>query len=153
MIQDLQQFVANQPGILQWAALALIAAIPFVEVYLGSAIGIVIGVPPLAAALAAMLGNAVAVLAIIFVADALRTRARRDRSSGLSPGQARVKKLFDRFGVPGVSLLLHPTQISAAGLIALGAPRTKVIIWQLTSIAVWGTAVVALASIGASVLA
>jgi hypothetical protein len=152
MIENLQHFVGSWPGALQWFGIALIAVVPFVESYIGSVIGIVIGVHPVVAAICAMIGNAAIVVAIAFVTDSVRKRATRGKERTTTPGKARVKKLFDRFGVPGVALLGHPTQISTAALIALGAPRTKVIIWELISVVLWGTVVAAIAGFGINAL-
>ncbi|MDT8915453.1 hypothetical protein [Amycolatopsis sp. PS_44_ISF1] len=148
MIENLQHLVGSWPGALQWLGVALVATIPFVESYLGGVIGIVAGVHPVAAAVCAILGNAAIMIAIAFVTDSVRRRATRGKERETTPARTRVKKLFDRFGVPGVALLGHPTQISAAALIALGAPRTKVIVWELVSIVLWGTIVAVLAAFG-----
>ncbi|HEY2057259.1 MAG TPA: hypothetical protein VGH57_02705 [Amycolatopsis sp.] len=153
MIENLQHFVGSWPGALQWIGVALIATIPFVESYIGSVIGIVIGVHPVIAAICAVIGNVAIMIAIAFITDSVRKRATRGKERTTTPGKARVKKLFDRFGVPGVALLGHPTQISTAALIALGAPRTKVIVWELISIVLWGTIVAVVAGLGISALA
>ncbi|WP_328607475.1 hypothetical protein OG943_47720 [Amycolatopsis sp. NBC_00345] len=153
MIENLQHFVGSWPGALQWLGIALIAVVPFVESYIGSVIGIVIGVHPVVAAICAIIGNAAIVVAIAFATDSVRKRATRGKERTTTPGRARAKKLFDRFGVPGVALLGHPTQISTAALIALGAPRTKVIIWELISVVLWGTVVAVIAGFGISALA
>ncbi|MFF1574250.1 hypothetical protein ACFVWR_16020 [Leifsonia sp. NPDC058292] len=156
MIDSLQAFVAGQPEILKWLAIALVSAIPFVEVYLGTTIGIVAGVHPVVAASAAIVGNAAAVLGVIFVADwvrgRVRGRVRPSEPSPVTPRRARLTKLFNRFGVPGVSLLGHPTQISSAALIAFGARLRTVILWQLISIVLWGALVAALVGLGVQVI-
>ncbi|MCA1217823.1 hypothetical protein [Streptomyces sp. 8L] len=153
MIENFQHFVSAFPDWLQWVAIVLIAAVPFVESYLGSVIGVLIGVNPVVAAVAAIAGNAASMVAVVFAASAVRRRAARGGGSTPSPKRARVRQLFDRFGVPGVSLLGHPTQISSAALIGFGAVRRSVIVWQCVSIAFWGALVAALASFGASALA
>ncbi|MBB4689081.1 small multi-drug export protein [Amycolatopsis jiangsuensis] len=153
MIENLQHFVGAWPGALQWIGVALVAFVPFVESYLGSVIGVVIGVHPIAAVICAVLGNIAVMVAIAFITDSLRKRATRDKDREPRPGRARARKLFDRFGVPGVALLGHPTQISTAALIAFGAPRTKVIVWELISIVLWGAVTTTFAAFGISALA
>ncbi len=147
-INNLQQFVLSQPEGLKWFAIALISAIPFVEVYFGTAIGVVAGLPPILAASAAITGNAIAVLAVIMVSRTIRDRARRPETRLVTPRRERTARLFARFGVPGVSLLVHPTQISAAALIGFGAQWRTVALWQLISIVAWGSLVSTVVSIG-----
>ncbi|KIF72898.1 membrane protein [Streptomyces sp. 150FB] len=154
MIANFQQFVAAFPDWLQWVAIVLISAVPFVESYLGSVIGIVIGVNPVVATIAAIAGNIASMLAVVLVVGAVRKRAgRRGDGSVPSPKRARVRQLFERFGVPGVSLFGHPTQISSAAMIGFGAPRRAVIAWQCVSITLWGAIVATLATVGESALA
>lgn len=60
-------------------------------------------------------------------------------------------RAFDRFGVPGVSLLgqtILPSQITATALVSFGATRNTVIAWPSISIALWGILFGALAYVG-----
>lgn len=148
MIDTLQQFVVSQPEGLKWFAIAVISAIPSVEVYFGTAIGVVAGLPPIVAASAAITGNVIAVFGVIMISRAIRGRARRPDTRPVTPRRARAARLFSRFGVPGVSLLVHPTQISAAALIGFGAQWRTVALWQLISIVAWGSLVATVVSIG-----
>ncbi|MFC7788228.1 hypothetical protein ACU045_04510 [Microbacterium sp. MAHUQ-60] len=48
--------------------------------------------------------------------------------------------MFDRFGVPGVSLLgqtVLPSQITSGMMVSFGASRNAVIFWQVISIILW----------------
>lgn len=48
--------------------------------------------------------------------------------------------MFDRFGVPGVSLLgqtVLPSQITSGMMVSFGASRNAVIVWQVISIIIW----------------
>ena len=47
MIETLQNFTQSLPEWARWAGVIVIAALPFVESYFGSAIGIIAGVHPL----------------------------------------------------------------------------------------------------------
>ena len=57
VIAQLQDFAAGFPGWASWTAVLLISAIPFVESYFGSAIGIAIGLPAGVAVAAAVAGT------------------------------------------------------------------------------------------------
>ena len=68
-----------------------------------------------------------------------------------SPRRAKLRRTFDRWGVPGVSLLgqtLLPSQITSAMMVGFGADRRQVILWQCLSIALWGVAFGMLAAAG-----
>ncbi|WP_336644947.1 hypothetical protein [Microbacterium sp. USHLN186] len=157
-MQDaLVDFTQSLPLWLQWAGVMLAAAIPFVESYFGTLIGIVAGVPVPIAVLAAIIGNAASMLAFVFTAAAARRKvlARRggDAEAEPSPRRQKVKRMFDRFGVPGVSLLgqtVLPSQITSGMMVSFGASRNAVILWQVISIIVWAVVFAAIGQAGVS---
>ncbi len=142
MIETLQEFTQSLPSALQWLGVMLLGAIPFVESYLGSIIGIFAGVHPVVAIAAAIIGNIVSMLAFVLSAHGIRARATRDRDAKeLSPRRQKLKQRFDRYGVAGVSLLgqlILASQITSTALISFGASRNAVIFWQSVSITLWG---------------
>ncbi len=154
MLQALQDFTASLPAIWQWAAIIVAAAIPFVESYFGSVLGVVAGLPLWVAVAAAVAGNIVSMLIFVFTADKARQGVLKRRGAGqLKNGkkQQRFLKLFNKYGIPGVSLLgqtLLPSQITSAMLVSVTGERNKVIGWQLLSILLWGTAFGLLATLG-----
>lgn len=154
MIEQLQEFAAGFPDWAQGIAVALISAIPFVESYFGSAVGVAIGMNPAAAVTAAVIGNTVSMLAFVLGIDATRRKARASRGTAdaeLTPRRAKIKRMFDRFGVPGVSLLgqtMLPSQITSATMVGFGASRNAVIAWQIVSIVLWGALFGGLAYLG-----
>ncbi|WP_337589688.1 hypothetical protein [Ornithinimicrobium murale] len=153
IVQGLQDFTASLPEWLQWAGIVIAGAIPFVESYLGSVIGVLAGLPlPIAIAMA-VIGNLVTMLLVVLGAGAVRSRVARDK-----PESARRRKLrerFDRFGVAGVSLLgqtILPSQITSAAMVSFGASRHAVIAWQTVSIILWGVAFGLLAHYGVTMI-
>ncbi len=156
MIQTFQDFTASFPEVLQWIGVMLIAAIPFVESYFGSAIGVIVGVPPVIAIAAAIVGNALSMLVFVLSAHRVRTGVvARKGEQALSPRRARLKEKFDRYGVAGVSLIgqaILPSQITSAAMVSFGASKNSVIVWQLISITVWGVAFGVLTTLGVSLL-
>lgn len=156
MIQDLQDFAAGFPEAAQWLGVALVSAIPFVESYFGSIIGVLLGLHPAIAITVAVLGNIVSMAIVVIAAGAVRQRATRDSTKELSPRRAKLKQRFDRFGVAGVSLLgqtLLPSQITSAAMVSFGASRNAVLFWQTISIILWGTAFGVLAALGVNLAA
>lgn len=157
MLESLREFTQSMPEALQWLGVMLISAIPFVESVLGSALGVVAGVPVVVAILAAVTGNALSMVLVVQIAHLTRSRVRRDSSQDpkeLSPRRQRILRLSERFGVPGVSLLgqwVLPSQLTAPLLVSVGASRGWVILWQCAGIALWGVVFGTLAHLGYSV--
>lgn len=152
MISTLQDFTASLPEVFQWLGVFLISAIPFVESYFGAAIGVIGGINPIIAVIAAIVGNVISMLVFVFTAHGVRAKATQNRGARpLSPRRAKLKERFDRYGVPGVSLLgqvFLPSQITSAAMVSFGAPKNQVILWQIISIIMWGVVFGVLASVG-----
>lgn len=157
MIESLQDFTQSLPEALQWLGVMLIGAVPFVESYGGSAIGVIVGVPTALAIGAAVVGNIVSMLALVQIAHLSRAKVTSGRQPRreLSRKQQRIQGLFERFGVPGVSLLgqwILPSQITSSLMVSFGAARSWVVLWQVISIVVWGVSFGVLAHLGISML-
>lgn len=155
MIDGLQEFTQSLPPILQWLGVMAAGAIPFVESYFGSAIGVLAGLPPVVAIAAAVAGNIVTMAALVLGAHAVRGRVAGDREE-VSPKRRRLRRTFDRYGVPGVSLLgqtILPSQITSAAMVSFGAPRNAVLLWQTISIVLWGVAFGTLTALGVDLVA
>jgi hypothetical protein len=140
LVQRFQELVAQVPDLVQPLIVALAGAIPFIEGEGAAVIGIIGGIHPVVAAIAAIVGNFVAVTLVVLIGAALR------RSSGaVKPRSARNEKFqraFRRYGVAGVSLLgplLLPTHFTAAALAGAGIPKATVLLWQGIAIVLWTT--------------
>ncbi|MGO1384443.1 MAG: hypothetical protein ACTHWA_07335 [Arachnia sp.] len=154
MIDSFQDFVTSLPPLLQWLGVMAISAIPFIESYFGSVIGVIAGVPAPIAIISAVLGNVASMVALVLGAHAVRDRVRGPKKAQ-SPRYERLHKAFDKYGVAGVSLLgqsILPSQITSAALVSFGAAKNKVIFWQIISIILWGTAFGLMAMFGVDVL-
>ncbi|MDO5617206.1 hypothetical protein [Kocuria sp.] len=154
MYESLQNFTQSLPDALQWLGIMLISAIPFVESYLGAAIGVVAGLPLFIAIPAAIVGNFASMLIFVLVAHSARQRIKGEQPE-LSPRKQKIKGMFDRFGVPGVSLLgqwVLPSQITSSLMVSFGASKNAVILWQTISIVLWGLGFGLLAHLGVTTL-
>ncbi|WP_166983947.1 hypothetical protein [Paramicrobacterium fandaimingii] len=156
MIEAIQGFAASLPEPLTWLGIVLIAAIPLVESYFGSVIGVLLGLHPAVAIGMAVIGNIVSML--IFVLSAHKVR-QKVTASGVqkeeTPRRRKLRERFDRYGVAGVSLAgqaLLPSQITSAAMVSFGAARNIVIFWQIISIILWGLAFGILATLGVTFL-
>jgi membrane protein YqaA with SNARE-associated domain len=156
MIDALQNLTESLPPLLQWVGIILASAIPFIESYFGSIIGILAGINPVIAILAAIIGNTLSMIIVVLSAHHIRTSVtKRQNPKPPTPRKERLRKQFDKYGVPGVSLLgqtILPSQMTAAAMVSFGASKNSVILWQIISITLWGIAFGALAALGTSLL-
>jgi hypothetical protein len=165
LVNGFQDLVGQLPEILQPVVVLLAGAIPFIEGEVASMIGVVGGLNPLVAGIAAAAGNFLCVLLVVLLTSRARaavvnrrtTRAGADvgaagdpeSSADLAPttpakpeskGRRRFKTWLVRFGVPGASILgplAIPTQFTSAMLVAGGTPRAWVLLWQAIAIVLW----------------
>ncbi|MFE5307393.1 small multidrug efflux protein [Isoptericola sp. NPDC056605] len=176
LVDTFQDLVAQVPDLVQPLIVAVAAMVPFIEGEGGATIGIIGGIHPAVAAVAAMLGNFLAVTAVVLASagarDAVvnRRRAKARQSSpvpvgsGPAPGgkgalgpaedrrdarRAKFQRAYERYGVPGVSLLgplLLPTHFTASMLVASGVGKARVLVWQAVAIVGWTTVTAFVAS-------
>lgn len=180
IIDHLQNLLGMLPGFLQPLVPALAGMIPFIEGEGGAAIGILGGVPPVLAALAAMAGNFLIVAGLVMASSGARqavvTRHGARTPAAVGAGGAggagsragaadgseqaeflpapvpenprkaarreKFQRAYERFGVPGVSLLgplLLPTHFTATMLAATGVRKGWILLWQGIAIVGWTT--------------
>ncbi|MBB2968710.1 small multidrug efflux protein [Leifsonia aquatica] len=169
LVDALQDLVGHVPDLVQPLIVAAAGAIPFVEGEGAATIGIIGGITPAIAIIAAIVGNFACVAVLVLLgsgarrAVVTRSRARKqaaavaaghgvgaepdletDPAPASSPRKAKFQRAFERYGVPGVSLLgplLLPTQFTATMLAAAGVGRARILIWQGVAIVGWTVAV------------
>ncbi len=166
LIETFQGFVAQVPELVQPLIVALAGAIPFIEGEGAVSIGIIGGIHPVIAAIAAIIGNFLCVAVLVIASSGARTaivNRSRSRQAVVAGGGAvetasadsrdadrggarreKFQRAFERYGVPGVSLLgplLLPTQFTATMLAAAGVGKVRILIWQAVAIIGWTTIV------------
>ena len=154
MVEALQDFTTSLPPWLQWLGVMAAGAIPFIESYAGSVIGIVAGITPIVAVGAAIVGNISSMLLMVLGVDAVRGKLARTPEEPSSKHQ-RLRNMFDKYGVAVVSLVgqsILPSQITSTAMVSFGASRNAVIFWQVISIVLWGVAFGVLATLGVDLL-
>jgi len=134
LIETFQDLVAQVPEFIQPLIVAAAGAVPFIEGEGAAAIGIIGGIPPVVAAIAAILGNFICVAVLVFLSAGARNavvsrhhakvQAREavavssggpaapvliegeaDESERKAARRAKLQRALERYGVPGVSLL------------------------------------------------
>lgn len=172
LIETFQNLVAQVPELIQPLIVALAGAVPFIEGEGAAAIGILGGINPVIAAIAAIAGNFLCVLLLVLLSSGARgaivsrhqSRVSAQRAgSGVTVVEAepeaeserkrarkeKFRTALERYGVPGVSLLgplLLPTQFTATMLAATGVSKTRVLIWQAVAIIGWTTVLTVIAT-------
>ena len=144
-IGQLRLWVAGLPDAVQWLGIILISAIPFLESYGGGFIAVIVGMPIWAAIASAVIGNTVAVALLVYPAHWIRAQIlKRRKPKEMSERQAKRRekglRIFNKFGVPGVSLLgplALPSQFTAPMMVSFGAKKNLVMIWMFVSIIAW----------------
>ncbi|HWS51980.1 MAG TPA: small multidrug efflux protein [Microbacterium sp.] len=165
LIESFQNLVAQVPELVQPLIVALAGAVPFIEGEGAASIGIIGGINPVIAAVSGIVGNFLCVAVLVLLSSGARKAivTRRDRSRELVTaggtssleGEAPIEgsgrkaarrdkfqRAFERYGVPGVSLLgplLLPTHFTATMLAASGVSKARVLIWQAVAIVGWTT--------------
>lgn len=170
IIESFQNLIAQVPELVQPLIVALAGAVPFIEGEGAVTIGIAGGIHPVVAALAAMIGNFACVTVLVLLSSGARraivthrTREENTRQAASGGGstavltktvaepvpaesvrkaarRAKFQRSFDRYGVPGVSLLgplLLPTQFTATMLAAAGIAKARILFWQALAIVLW----------------
>jgi len=149
LVAGFQDAVAQVPELVQPLIVAAAGAVPFIEGEGGAIVGVVGGLPPVVAGVAAAVGNLLCVFVVVIVAartrGAIVNRAHADTVAVEKPrskGRERFQRWLVRFGVPGASLLgplALPTHFTAATLVATGVPVRRILFWQAIAIVLWTT--------------
>lgn len=154
-VRTFQDLVAQVPEAVQPIIVLLAGAVPFVEGEGAAAVGVLGGIHPVVAGLAAAAGNFLSVLVVVLLSSRVRTLALAGRAGRVEPepetesrGRRRFRRWLVRFGVPGASILgplAVPTQFTSAMLVGAGTPRGWVLLWQAVAIVLWTTLATAVA--------
>ncbi|ASA21495.1 small multi-drug export protein [Paenibacillus donghaensis] len=140
MIEWLQQ----ADGIWQYFVLFLLAAAPWLDVFLVVPLGIVAGLSPVAVAITGFAGNLLMTVLIgLFFKQLSDWRAKRREKKGIiapSRKETRAKAVWERYGLPGLALLaplILGTDLATILALSFGSSRVRVIQWMTVSLTVW----------------
>jgi Putative small multi-drug export protein. len=132
----------------QYVILFVLAALPWLDVFLVVPLGIAWGLSPIAVGIIGFIGNLLTVILLCifsqqFAAWRERRRVAKGKERGsLSTREMRAKKLWERYGLPVLALLAPVavgTDIAAAIALVLGSTPKRVFGWMAVSLAVWST--------------
>ncbi|WP_245829662.1 hypothetical protein [Micrococcus lylae] len=151
-----REFVMGLPEALQGVGVFLVSFIPFVEGEGAAIIGVLAGISPWLAVPVGIVGNFLVVALLVYAAHGARgalmgrRAARRgDRAPATadgdrapeSAGRALLRERFERWGVPGLSLIgpwvFVPGHVAAPAMVSFGASRDYVMVWQTVAIVLY----------------
>jgi hypothetical protein len=127
-------------GVLGYALVFLLAATPWLEILVVIPIAVGLGLDPVGVAVLAFLGNVLPIYGIVVGYDRVRTWLERRRGSDESGRHGRARRLWDRYGLPGLALaspILTGVHLAALIALAAGSPKRSVGAWMTASVAVW----------------
>lgn len=130
-------------------------AIPWLEAVTVIPVGLLLGLPPVAVVLAAVIGNLITViLATYFAAEIRRWIQTRRAAKGkdtASKRDGRALSVAKRWGLPGLAIL-GPlgigTQLAAVVAVGLGFPARRTAIWVGSATILWSAVITVLAMQG-----
>jgi uncharacterized membrane protein len=130
-------------------------AIPWLEAVTVIPAGILLGLPPAAVVVTAIIGNLATVALVAFGGERVRSvlvRRRRRAVERRRAGRAsRAERVMARFGLPGLAIL-GPlgvgTQLSAAIVVSLGVSGRRAFAWVGASTIGWSVVVALLVAWG-----
>ncbi|SDQ93580.1 small multi-drug export protein [Natronobacterium texcoconense] len=157
LLVDVSSTIEEATGFLQYLLVFVFAAIPVIEILVVIPIAIGLGLDPVLTGAVAFAGNVLSVYALVVfyrrVANWLQRR--RDDESEPSDRYARARRLWDRYGLPGLALggpVLAGVHVAALVALLAGSRSRTVAAWMTTGIFVWTIVLVAASAYGVSVL-
>ena len=155
------EWIQKTEGIWTYLVLFLLAAAPWLEVFVVIPVGLALGLNPITVAITGFIGNWIPILliALFFRKLSIWRERRKERQrlknttsynvstedNGTQLGQQekkhrRARKVWEKYGVPGLCLLapiLVGTDIAMILALAFGSPRRPVTIWMTISLIAW----------------
>lgn len=142
--------------LLAWLLVFLAAATPWLEVLFVVPAAIIAGLPAPTVVVVAAAGNVATLVPLVFGLERMRAWWRRRRGAQHAQGEGsprgeRARRVFDRYGLPGLAVLgplVTGVHVAAMAAIAVGAPRRATAVWLSGGVAVWAVLTGALTVFG-----
>jgi len=142
-----RELLADADGLGGYALVFVLAAIPLLEILVVIPIGVGLGFQPIAVAIAAFLGNLLPIYGIIAAHERIEGYLeRRQNESEPSKRRQRAKRLWNRYGLPGLAVaspVSTGVHLAAVFALGLGSSRRSTAVWMTASIAAWTVVITA----------
>jgi hypothetical protein len=144
VIQEILQRIEEVNVIYQFIAIFIIGFVPFLEAFVAVPIGILLDLPFILVVLVGATSNWLSVMAVIVFSSFIRSwfleKERNNSDHFINRRFQKTKLYFNKYGVPGISLLgpiMGTNHIGALVCIMARATKKNVILWQTVSIVFW----------------
>ncbi|XVH33314.1 small multi-drug export protein (plasmid) [Haloferacaceae archaeon DSL9] len=151
---SIAETLRDADGIIQYALIFVLAAIPWLEIVVVIPIGVALGINPFGVALFAFLGNVLPIYGIIAFYVRLKAALGWDQPDPNSTTSRRndwAKRIWNRFGLPGLALaspVVIGVHLATVIALALRSKKRTVALWMTVSVFVWTVALTASAYYG-----
>ncbi len=157
LLVDIGTTLEETTGFLQYVLVFVFAAVPVVEVLVVVPIAIGVGLDPVVTGIVAFAGNvgSVYVLVLFYSRIADWWCEREDAETVSNDRYAKTRRLWDRYGLPGLSLggpVLTGVHIATLVALLAGSRRRAVAAWMTIGIAAWTIVLVVGSAFGMSLL-
>lgn len=137
----------------EYVVVFLLGATPWVEIAAVIPLSIVVGLNPILVGISAFLGNlsTVYLLVIFFEKFQQWRRRKKGENQPKSKKQARAAAIWNKYGLPGLSLLgplLIGSHIAVFIGLLFGAKKRAVLLWMTISLTLWAVAITILSAYG-----
>ncbi|GAB3792567.1 small multi-drug export protein [Virgibacillus kimchii] len=127
---------------MEYVLVFLGAAIPWLEIAIVIPLGIVAGLSPFWVIILAFMGNMLTVVPLIAAFEKFQEwyKKRRKKYRGSSAKMKRGRKLWNKYGLPGLSILgpiVTGTHIAVLLGMSLGGSKYWTTVWMTISIGLW----------------
>lgn len=144
MIEEIFQRVEEVNVIYQYIAVFIIGFVPFLEAFVAVPIGVLLDLPFILVVLVGITANWLSVMAVIVFSSFIRSlfskKEKNNSDHFINRRFQKAKKYFNKYGVPGISLLgpiIGTNHIGALVCIIAKANKKNIILWQTISIVIW----------------
>ncbi|SER74189.1 Putative small multi-drug export protein [Gracilibacillus ureilyticus] len=125
---------------LVWAYVLVfvLSAVPFFEAIIITPVAIIAGIPAIPVFILAIVGNLLTVYLIILFIEKVRSWRKKKGDNGKRSGRA--KQLWNKYGLPGLSLLgpfFVGSHLTAFLSLIFGGTKKRVTLWLTISVTGW----------------
>ncbi|EMA35169.1 small multi-drug export protein [Halobiforma nitratireducens] len=157
LLVDVGSSLEQAGSVLQYLLVFVFAAIPVIEILVVVPIAIGLGLDPLLTGIVAFAGNVLSVYALILFYRQIANWLRRRRGGRSEPSDryARARRLWDRYGLPGLAAggpVLAGVHVAALVALLAGSRSRLVAAWMTVGIFAWTVVLVAASAYGVSLL-
>ncbi|MBG9812152.1 hypothetical protein ABD68_11175 [Bacillus endophyticus] len=142
LLEDIVHKIEEINIVYQFVMIFIIGFIPFLEAHVAVPVGVLLKLPIIPTALLGIVANIASVMLVILFTTLIKTKLTKNHNKSTLKGRLQKAQIyFNRYGVPGLSLMgpiVGANHISAFVSVAAGASKERVIVWQIISIILWG---------------